>query len=524
MYVFDKCPISVNLNGGIAYGSGSRQSWELKTNLHDGRRWNVDGHPDLNDVNGCNSMPPAMGTRSKADLRQGNVGTTSSAGMVSCFCLRSTYRRGTQMTTTNAYDQFVNDDEGYLRWLEEHPHGFVVNSQRTPASHYLILHRASCKHINSPGRANWTTTGYIETCSTEPVALAGWARLATGGNLTPCGACKPAMLSSLGPWSSRPAAGAAGPSLAPAVATLPRSEPSRREGKRTMPSEIATGCPELDRAWAMYATMILQRSQILIPDTDDDLNWHAFLGHSIDMQGFRAAEFCGVDPLTRRAREFVPLKARGIGVPQLGSLWEIPEIRRHLMARTDGVPLETTLKVLQSNGGDVGFSLAQAFQFFPWRKFHWSVRALLQNSAALKPFDYSFRGWLRHECDRLGVSLFPTDDFRRGVALAGSVVPLERALRMRLEQTFYMVGPAMSAYMLCDWQLWLWREGRTEVFANFKLDSFHEAFVKKFGQGIIPTDEEGFAQWWLGLFPKLPPRLANECIWLAVDAKLVYPW
>ena len=79
----------------------------------------------------------------------------------------------------------------------------------------------------------------------------------------------------------------------------------------------------------------------------------------------------------------------------------------------------------------------------------------------------------------------------------------------------------MSAYMICDWQMWLWRAGRTAVFATFKLDSFHEAFVKKFGRGVIPADEAGFARWWLGLFPEIPPRLANECIWLAVENKLV---
>jgi hypothetical protein len=45
--------------------------------------------------------------------------------------------------------------------------------------------------------------------------------------------------------------------------------------------------------------------------------------------------------------------------------------------------------------------------------------------------------------------------------------------------------------------------------------------VKKFGRGIIPADEAGVARWWLGLFPEIPPRLANECIWLAVENKLV---
>jgi hypothetical protein len=242
------------------------------------------------------------------------------------------------------------------------------------------------------------------------------------------------------------------------------------------------------------------------------------------MQGFRAAEFAGVDPLTRTAPRFVPLKTRGIGVPELAALWDIPQIRQHLLTGNAGAPLAATLNVLRSFGGATGASLADAFDHFPWRKFHWSVRALLQNSAALKPLDFSFRKWLFHECERLGVGSFPPADFRRTVMLEGAGISLERALRARLQRTFYKVGPAMSAYMLCDWQLWLWQEGRTAVFANFKLDSFHEAFVKKFGRGTIPSDEVGFARWWLGLSPELPPRLANECIWLAVENKQVNPW
>lgn len=159
--------------------------------------------------------------------------------------------------------------------------------------------------------------------------------------------------------------------------------------------------------------MIL-KSHIPIPDTDDNQNWHAFLGHSIDMQGFRAAEFAGIDPLTRKAPGFVPLKPRGIGVTELASLWDVPEIRRHLMTGVEGVPLEATLGILRTHGGAVGSSLAEAFEHFPWRKFHWSVRALLQNSAALKPFNHSFRHWLRHECDQLGVPQFPPPTSGRG--------------------------------------------------------------------------------------------------------------
>src|SRR6478736_4129639 len=95
------------------------------------------------------------------------------------------------MSKQNGYEQFVDDDPGYLRWLSEKPSGFVVNSHRRPASNYLVLHRASCNHINSPNRSNWTTKGFIKTCSTDITALENWARQATGGHLRPCDVCKP---------------------------------------------------------------------------------------------------------------------------------------------------------------------------------------------------------------------------------------------------------------------------------------------------------------------------------------------
>ncbi len=425
------------------------------------------------------------------------------------------------MSAQTGLEQFVNDDEGYLGWLTENPRGFVVNSHRRPVSTYLKLHRASCKHIKPPAYTNFTKNDYIKTCSTDMAALAEWARREVGGNLVPCGICKPFIKEDRKPSSLRPEPVVVRSAMAPERTTLTPVVP-QAGGERTLPTEISTGCPELDLAWQTYASMILNRSQILIPDPDDDLTWHAFLGHSIDIQGFRAAEFAGVDPLTRNAPKFVPLKTRGIGVPELASLWQIPSIRDHLRSGVWDEPLsEGTLSVLRAEGGTTGHSLAEALEYFPWRKFRWSVRALLQNSEVLRGFDFSFRRWLQEECDRLGFQGFPPVDFRQAVSVGVNRPTVEAALRERLDAAFYMVGSAMSAYMICDWQMWLWREGRTEVFATFKLDSCHEAFVKKFGRGVIPADEAGFARWWLGLFPEIPPRLANECIWLAVEKKLV---
>jgi hypothetical protein len=62
--------------------------------------------------------------------------------------------------------------------------------------------------------------------------------------------------------------------------------------------------------------------------------------------------------------------------------------------------------------------------------------------------------------------------------------------------------------------------GLTTAFGTFRFDAFHEAFVKKFGRRVIPDNEVGFARWWLGNFPEIPPRVANECMRLAVQENL----
>jgi hypothetical protein len=289
-------------------------------------------------------------------------------------------------------------------------------------------------------------------------------------------------------------------------------------GAVEIPATIATGCAELDMAWATYAGPILNTPGVMIPDTEDDLNWHAFLGHSLDMQGWRAAEFVGVDELTRNAPGFIPLRERGIGIRQLGELWEITPIREHLLHGTAGLPVEATMEVLAQEGGEVGASFAEAYRRFPWRKAHAAVRAYLQNSAALAEHDYSFRSWLEAECEAMGVSEFPPMDFR--VRAEGSDLSVEWELVRRLEHAFYQVGPTLAPYIICDWQLWLWQKGQTGVFEAFKPDLFHEQFADRYGNGVIPVGRKEFIAWWLALYPELPPRLINECIWLAIERGL----
>ena len=259
----------------------------------------------------------------------------------------------------------------------------------------------------------------------------------------------------------------------------------------------------------------------MIPDTDEDLSWHAFLGHSIDMQGWRAAEFVGVDALTKEASGFVPLIDRGVGVRELGQLWEIPAIRDHLLHGTAGLPLSATLNVLRTEGGVVGESFSDAYEAFPWRKAHMAVRAYLQNSAALKLYDYSFRRWLEAECNELGMTEFPPPDFREKFSVQGGKASVEWTLVRRLEESFYQVGPTMAPYMICDCSSGSGMKARPTCLRRSSRTSFHIQFVAKYGRGIIPSDRSDFIAWWLGMYPEVPPRLVNECIWLAVETGLL---
>jgi len=86
---------------------------------------------------------------------------------------------------------FVDDDEGYLRWLKSSSSAYVVNSYRKPSADYLILHRTRCGSISSEKRTNWTTTGFIKICGDSKEELKRWALKEVGGALRSCGFCRP---------------------------------------------------------------------------------------------------------------------------------------------------------------------------------------------------------------------------------------------------------------------------------------------------------------------------------------------
>jgi hypothetical protein len=88
---------------------------------------------------------------------------------------------------------FDHKDEAYLRWIDGHQHGFVVNALRNLQPSYLILHKASCGTISGkPARGDtWTSGDYIKICSEFRHEIELWARTSTTGTLKPCALCKP---------------------------------------------------------------------------------------------------------------------------------------------------------------------------------------------------------------------------------------------------------------------------------------------------------------------------------------------
>lgn len=83
----------------------------------------------------------------------------------------------------------VNDDDSYLAWVEANEDGFVVNAENPPRADTVRVHRANCRHITTPARSNWTTTGYMKICSNVMEELDEWAARAVGA-LPDCASCK----------------------------------------------------------------------------------------------------------------------------------------------------------------------------------------------------------------------------------------------------------------------------------------------------------------------------------------------
>lgn len=87
---------------------------------------------------------------------------------------------------------FQDDDHGYVGWVTEHVHGYVINIQRSLNPADARVHRAGCYTINGqPPRGRTWTGPYIKICSTLLDSLDSWALERTGSTIRRCGTCQP---------------------------------------------------------------------------------------------------------------------------------------------------------------------------------------------------------------------------------------------------------------------------------------------------------------------------------------------
>src|SRR5689334_7391478 len=86
--------------------------------------------------------------------------------------------------------RFVDDDEGYLAWLEDRRDGFVLNLLRSGSSGPLMLHRATCGTIRgTPARGSRWTSDWIKLCGDQE-ELEQFAE-SQGRSVRLCGICVP---------------------------------------------------------------------------------------------------------------------------------------------------------------------------------------------------------------------------------------------------------------------------------------------------------------------------------------------
>ncbi len=299
---------------------------------------------------------------------------------------------------------------------------------------------------------------------------------------------------------------------------------------------------KVDAVLTKWCPKILSGDGVCVPDNEEEMNWRLFFAHSQDMQGFRADIFTGgpnegtnpSDPSYRGLRE--RWRDSKSLIQGLALLWDDSDAKQALILHSNPMrPAELKRQGIRplmellvgASGNAATRILAEAIASL--RGHHIShatngmIRSYIQNSALLTEHGSSFRGYLDRVC--------PIEP-----ALGRDVLAAEQNWIKAVERDFYNVGPALSAYMICDWLLWLWREGRIEWLSGYKPDSvFLGTAHRRYG---LPEDPEAFVQWchdtrireeWL---PKeyshlagklLPPRLVNEAIWLEENKSNVRP-
>ena len=92
-------------------------------------------------------------------------------------------------------EKFTDDDAGYLRWIGNHPDGFVLNIERGERPDYAVLHRATCSSISRVREDGaYTTRNYKKVVSDELADIRAYTKSigrVDGSFSKQCGLCQP---------------------------------------------------------------------------------------------------------------------------------------------------------------------------------------------------------------------------------------------------------------------------------------------------------------------------------------------
>jgi hypothetical protein len=91
-------------------------------------------------------------------------------------------------------EDFEGDNDGYLRWIVEHPEGYVLNLGVRPHTSSdprinQMLHRATCRHINNARTSAGPT--WKKVCSLSKEELVRYGERREGRVAAFCGTCVP---------------------------------------------------------------------------------------------------------------------------------------------------------------------------------------------------------------------------------------------------------------------------------------------------------------------------------------------
>ena len=93
---------------------------------------------------------------------------------------------------------FRNQEQAYFEWIASNKDGYVLNARKSPYKSYLVLHNATCAHINGHAinQADNAFTGreFIKVCALDLEEIKIWISKISASEFSKiCSTCNPSV-------------------------------------------------------------------------------------------------------------------------------------------------------------------------------------------------------------------------------------------------------------------------------------------------------------------------------------------